>query len=355
MQRPLAMENRQPKIDTMKREMNYNREDITMFCLKCILALFPVFILILYTALFPFGYMDEEYPAWRYTKDSGEGKTGVPDRGSTLILGDSRAMADMVPLAMDETVYNLAAGGATSIEMYYVLRSLLKRDIVPENVIIMFAPFHYSYIDNYWTRSTYFHQLSFREAVSVYREGKKEEAEFSDDGEHGLSELVSTYLNFPDTYMPALLNSRFTARISINEEAYGRLLSERGHGLFGTEEGSSDLNYEANYTELKKDGDAILLCAYLEKLLKLCEKNGIRTVLVQAPMNEASYEKLSADYVGQFSELIDSFREIYPEAVMDPEIPCFPNALFGDASHLNEEGAGRYTEVFMEKYGDYLF
>ena len=325
-----------------------------VFGLKCILALLPVLTLLVYTAVCPFGYMDEEYPSWRYTRDMERGRAKLPDRGATLILGDSRAMADLVPLLMGDETYNLAVGGATGIEMYHTLKRLIEEDRIPANVILMFAPFHYSYMDNFWTRSAYFHQLTFPEAVSVYLKGEKAKADFTEDGEHGLSELVSTYLYFPDTYMPALINSRFVMRKRVNEDSYQRISETRGHGLFGTENGSSELNYEANYTELKTDGDAVLLCDYMRKLLSLCADYGIQTLLVQAPMNEASYYNLSDDYVSQYSELIDSFREVYPEALLDPNIPCLPNALFGDASHLNERGAREYTEYFMKKYGEYL-
>ena len=150
--------------------------------------------------------------------------------------------------------------------------------------------------------------------------------------------------------MPAALNSGFIGRYQANRQAYEDILQSRGHGLFGTEEGSSELNYEANYTELDTGRDYGILKLYMERLLSLCRDNEIRTILVQPPMNEASYESLNDDYVSQFSGLIESFKELYPEAEISSEIPCYDNGFFGDASHLNEKGAIKYTKEFMNEY-----
>ncbi len=326
---------------------------VLSFLFKCLLALLPAIALILYTAFFPLCYMDEEYPSWKYTADKQKGRImgeKAESGGEVLILGDSRAMADLSPVYMGENFYNLAAGGATPIEMYYTLKDCLKSGGTPECVIIMFAPFHYSYIDNFWTRSVYFHHLSFLEAVKVLADGRKYSSQALNDGEHDLFDLVSLYLDLPGSYMPALINARFAGRYTINRKKYDDLIKERGHGLFGIEDGSSDLNYESNYESLDKEGDFRLLDNYMGKLLVLCRENGIRTILVQPPMNEASYYRLHADYISQYTDYIESMSELYPEAEIDPLIPCYKNELFGDSSHLNEAGSKEYTKEFMEKY-----
>ena len=331
-----------------------NKNIYFTFFFKCILALMPVIVFIIYTAVLPFGYMDEEYPSWKYTKDieAGRGKLSENEGPGdiTLILGDSRAMADLIPEDMDKGVYNLAVGGATGVEMYYTLKHYIENESVPENVIIMFAPFHYSYMDNFWTRSVYFHHLTLPEAIKVYSEGIRLDSNAVCERDKGLSSIISMYLCFPDSYMPAALNSGFIGRYQANRQAYEDISQSRGHGLFGTEEGSSELNYEANYTELDTGRDYGILKLYMERLLSLCRDNEIRTILVQPPMNEASYESLNDDYVSQFSGLIESFKELYPEAEISSEIPCYDNGFFGDASHLNEKGAIKYTKEFMNEY-----
>lgn len=324
------------------------------FLLKCIAAALPALFVIGFTLACPFGYMDEEYPSWRYTKlmENGKEPLGHPVSADdvTLILGDSRAMADLIPAEMGDNVYNLAVGGATGIEMYYTLCHYIKKETVPKRVVIMFAPFHYSYMDNFWTRSIYFRHLTPREALRVYREGTGLNVSTMEDGEHGYSTIISAALGLPNLYMPALLNSRFTGRLSLNREKYDSMCRQRGHGLFGTADGSKDLNYESNYTAFDRTKDFSLLDLYMRRLLALCRENGIETVLMQPPMNRASYEELDADYVSQYTDYIDSLRsDAIPGAVIDPEILCYDNDLFGDSSHLNEKGARLYTAYFMEK------
>ena len=314
----------------------------------------PVIVFIIYTVVLPFGYMDEEYPSWKYTKDIENGREKLSEQGTldaiTLILGDSRAMADFIPEEMDKGVYNLAVGGATGVEMYYTLKHYIENESVPENVIIMFAPFHYTYMDNFWTRTVYFHHLAPGEAIRVYCEGKCLGSNAVCERKKGLSSIISMYLCFPDSYMPAVINSGFIGRYRANSEAYDELALSRGHGLFGTDDGSSELNYEANYTGLDTERDYAILKLYIERLLTLCRVHEIRTILIQPPMNEASFKMLNDDYISQYSELIESLKDIYPEAEISSMIPCYDNGLFGDSSHLNEKGAIIFTKEFMNEY-----
>ncbi|HAG70308.1 MAG TPA: hypothetical protein DCL38_10110 [Lachnospiraceae bacterium] len=323
------------------------------FFLKCIAASLPLLLLAAFTGLFPLAYMDGEYPSWRYTKRVQTGREkidGFDASKACLILGDSRAMADLIPDKLGADTCNLAVGGATSIEMYYTLRHYIENYGRPESVIIMFAPFHYSYMDNFWTRTVYFNHLTLPEAFKVYREGLRLGSVTVSEREKGLSGIISMYLKLPDSYMPALINSRFIGRYAENSEKYRDLSEQRGHGLFGTGNGSSDLNYESNYTELDTTGDFGLLYLYTTRLLELCRDNNIRTILAQPPMNEASYKELNDDYIGQYTRLIESLSDIYAGAVISPEIPCYDNSLFGDSSHLNERGARIFTEEFKNEY-----
>ena len=191
----------------------------------------PVIVFIIYTVVLPFGYMDEEYPSWKYTKDIENGREKLSEQGTldaiTLILGDSRAMADFIPEEMDKGVYNLAVGGATGVEMYYTLKHYIENESVPENVIIMFAPFHYTYMDNFWTRTVYFHHLAPGEAIRVYCEGKRLGSNAVCERKKGLSSIISMYLCFPDSYMPAVINSGFIGRYRANSEAYDELALSR--------------------------------------------------------------------------------------------------------------------------------
>ena len=314
------------------------------FVLKCIVALLPVIAIVLYTALFPFGYMDIEYPSWKYTKEMTEKASA-----DTIILGDSRAMADLVPSEFDTDTVNLAVGGATSIEMYYTLSSYIKNNGCPENIIVMFAPFHYSIIDNFWTRTAYFNYLSVSDMSELFSYAKACNSEtlikkgYKDD-------LLSYRLRFPDKYLPALINSELIGRYSENSEEYNKISADSGYGEFGTAKGCSDLNYETGYEQMHRTGDALLLDVYLNKLLSLIEENNINAVLAIPPMNESSYNNLKPSYKDDFYSYLKNIKSSHPGISVETEIPVYDDKYFGDSSHLNNEGALLFTKDYIENH-----
>ena len=324
-------------------------KNILIFLSKCIFALLPLLAVVAYTCLNPMGYMDEEYPSWHYTKmvSSGEEK-GLKTEGASIILGDSRAMADLVPEMLGDSYVNLGVGGATTIEMYHTLEEYMNNNGKPLRVVIMFAPFHYSYMDNYEKRTMYFHHLSFYDAMKLYAQGRSYDAKVFEDFDR--FDILSMYLRLPDSYLPALINSRGNGRYDTNRQLYEEQRRNRGHALYGTADGCDTVNYEAGYTEMDRGGEHILITYYFEKLLKLCSDNGIETILLQPPMNEASYLSLNEGYVKEYRSYIGKFANDNPDILFETDIPCYDNAYFGDASHLNERGAEVYTKEFIDKY-----
>ena len=319
------------------------------FTIKCILVLLPLFAVTGYTCLNPMGYMDGEYPSWHYTKmvQTG-GEMPAEAKNAALILGDSRAMADLVPSMIGENYVNLGVGGATSIEMYHTLKHYIEVNGAPKRAVIMFAPFHYSYMDNYEKRTMYFHHLTFGEAMDLYSQGSSYNARVFEEFDR--FDILSMYLRLPDSYLPALINSRGNGRYDANMKLYEEQRIKRGHALYGTKDGCDDINYEASYKEMDRGGEHLLITYYFDRLLKLCSENGIDTIVLQPPMNEASYSRLDEGYVKEYLSYIEKFANDNPDILFESVIPCYDNAYFGDSSHLNGKGAAVYTEEFIEKY-----
>lgn len=315
---------------------------------KCILVALPFILVIGYTFVFPFGYMDNEYPDRAYTKDVINGL----DSYETIILGDSRAVADIIVNEFDESAVTLANGGATSIENYYYLKEYIKKHGAPKRCIIGFAPFHYIQIDNFWNRTVYFNELTISETAEVMKNaqaisGMKTEGILS-SGDY--INLISNRLRLPHVYMPALVNSHFVGRYSENKATYDLVSSQRGHHLYGTEDGCSDLNYEVNYEAMAETPDAELLREYLLKLMDLCRENNIETYIIALPMNRSSYENLHESYEKSLYLFLRSLSDLYPEATVENEIIYYEDEMFGDASHLNQKGAEIFTEEFKSKF-----
>lgn len=358
------------------------------FFLKLILAFIPALALVAFTAFMPMCYMDEEYPAWKYTMEAASGKImgfesdcyGAEDdleqvslhsNGSskqasehakggskqsyphTVILGDSRAMADLIPDKFNESCINLAVGGATPVEMYYFYESYIKNNGVPETVVVMFAPFHYSYMDNYKTRTTYFNALSIGQKIEVTKNAKECGADavlFEDY----IPYSISCRLRLPDVYLPAMYNAKFVGRRDVNTMAYENLVSSKGQGYFGTDDGNSDTAYEASYTQMADDGNGKLLKLYMEKLLALLDESGVQVILAQPPMNTTTYENLDEGYLAEYDAYIKSLCKDYENIIFSADMIEYDCEYFGDSSHLNEKGANKFSEEFCTKYKEFL-
>ena len=87
------------------------------------IAALPVVFLCLYIRFFPMNYGDDELPYYLWNKTV----TVQEDTRyySTLILGDSSANAAYLPELLSEGTINLALGGTTPLENYYVLENWL--------------------------------------------------------------------------------------------------------------------------------------------------------------------------------------------------------------------------------------
>lgn len=321
------------------------------FVLKCILAASPAILLIAYTLLLPFCYMDEEYPSWKYSKDVAKGSKSVA--ATTLILGDSGAMSSFVPKQLSEGAVNMAVGGGTSIEMYYFLKEYLDNHDAPKSVVIMFAPFHYFNIDNYSTRTIYFKAIDKSDLKELYLNAGITMAEaVLYDGV--LMDEFSCRMGLPTKYLPAIKASRFVGRYKSNRSAYDELLATRGYGPFGELDGCDDLSYECSYKKIIKSGNSDILKLYLQKIFTLCDDNNISVLLVQPALNEPSYNAIDQNYVSGYEAYVEEIAGGYENVTYENKLRCYPSELFGDVSHLNKKGAVIFTAEIKEKYPDYF-
>ena len=322
------------------------------FILKCILASVPAIVLIAFTLLCPFCYMDEEYPAWQFEKQTASGDEYVGENFDTIILGDSGAMSSLIPEKLTDSCINMAVGGATSIEMYYFLSEYLENHTPPENAIIMFAPFHYWHIDNYKTRTVYFKAIPILRLAELYENAKACGAEsVLYDGY--ITDELSVRCGLPNKYLPAISAARFTGRYDINVKAYEDLRKLRGFGTFGELEECFDESYETSYEDMVIDGDAKLITLYMQKLLKLCDDRGIRVILLQPAVNTATYEGLNEHYYASYKNHIKQMGMTCGNIDCETQLRVYDGKYFSDTSHLNPSGAEKFTDEIRAVYFKY--
>lgn len=321
---------------------------ILKFTAKCILAALPAIALIAFTLLYPLCYMDEEYPAWLYSKSVSEGAECKGESFDTVILGDSGAMSSIMPALTDENCINLAVGGATSIEMYYMFNEYLKNHEAPKSAVIMFAPFHYWHIDNYKTRTLYFKALSVKNSRELYDNAKMLDAgSVYYDGV--LVDEISARCGLPNKYLPAINAAHFTGRYDDNATAYGSLLTSFGYGPFGDLDECYDESYETSYEDMEINGDTKLIALYMQKLLTLCGENHIHVRLIQPAVNTATFEGLNEHYYAAYRTYIKQIATVIDDIEYETDLRVYDGKYFADTSHLNKDGAVKFTrEIFGE-------
>lgn len=321
------------------------------FIIKCICAASPAIALVLYTLLCPMCYMDEDYASWRYTEEVTKGNVDSNVQYDTVILGDSSAMSSFVPDRLSESCINLAVGGATSIEMYFFLKNYLECHEAPQNVVVMFTPFHYANIDNYKTRTMYFKALSVMEARELYSVAKATGvSQIYDD--NTVWDEIACRAGLPNKYLPAITASHFIGRYDSNRAGYEAIVNSRGYGMFGTQDGCDGLSYECAYTQINYGADLELLTLYFEKLYSMCRDNNISVLLIQPALNEASYNAIDQGYVDTYTAYIDMMAGLCVGLEYENELRCYPNEYFGDVSHLNSRGAEKFSDEIKSLYPD---
>lgn len=308
---------------------------------------FAVFLMIALTAVFrwivlsrvPFSYMDGEYPYWTQQKDYVNTKS---DKKETVFLGDSRMKAGIIPDEISEKAYNLAVGGGTSFEMFCTLKNYLKNHPKPEKVILGFAPSHFQYFSEFYSRTLYFHFLSpCEELVSFFV------AKFTKDEKLNFKEYLKYDLIFPQKYSAACINSKFR-REKTNRNEYEKCVVQKGHMWFGLNDFDDGLNQEANDNKFIPSKKCDF---YLKKLVKLCENQKIPLFIEQLPMNPASFESINkSGYYFEYQNYLKKFDDKDKNVKVNAEIPCYEPEFFGDNSHLNKKGAERFSKEIKEKY-----
>lgn len=313
---------------------------------KFILLAIPLVLVCVYTFLNPMGYMSLEYPMWVEERDAVH-KSFAERDPRTIVLGDSRAKSGIIPKEIETSgdIYNIAIGGSTGIEMYFAARNYLRNHKAPERALVIFAPFHFTEMDN-WDQTLYFNYLSAAEVLEVKRDALKYGTK-KVNYNGSLADLLSFSLRLPNKYMDALVSSRFNGNREANLKKYASVREDGGYTAFGEEEYNDGLSYETHKEDFELD---LLVDEYYLKLLDLLRDNGVEVIIEQAPLNTASHEAIRDEYFADYDRYMQGIRERYPTFSVETGVPEYDNSYFGDNNHLNRRGAERFSKEIKEKW-----
>lgn len=318
---------------------------------RILIVVLPVVLVMqLFCFAFPMAYMDVEYAMYKQQKDY---ISKNHDDNRVLILGDSRAKASFMPDVLGEDVYNISLGGISPVESYYMLKEYLENHDAPDYLFLAYAPMHLCYADEkndnfiLWKRCIYFH--TFNQADFFELAGKRDQFENSAivDREHIYLEYAMHKLYFPNKYGTALKKMFFENRYQANKEKYDLMVAQRGYSLFGVDGENGGINGEAKLEDFVYSD---MIDYYLNQIFALCRENQIQVIMEQLPMTETSYIIIKDDFYQHYSDYLYKLAQDNPDVLINPYIGMYSNTLFGDADHLNTEGATMFSNVIKERY-----
>jgi hypothetical protein len=303
----------------------------------------------LWVATMPMAYMDMGYPSWR-------AKRLLLDRcdlGETVILGDSRAAADILPARLPFHATNLAVGGGEAIEAYSAMVRALRCPNPPKHVIISLVPTHFAQPDLFWERSVRFGDFTPAEIASL-RDISHRSGDLSVYAGHqsdGVPLPIRDWLyqvRFPTVYFSSLIHGGGFLRWWRNQQVLQETLNASGHYYFGTGDGSDIVTGEGHLDVFQP---LPVLDQYFDKLLALLDQRGIEAEFLGMPVNEATWHAIHPRVRQQFVLYLASYERRYRYFHVATEImPHWPDRFFGDQfGHLNPEGAERFSRQLAQR------
>ncbi|HVZ07562.1 hypothetical protein [Rhodopila sp.] len=303
----------------------------------------------LWVLLAPMAYMDPEYPSWR-------AKQALLDRcdlGDILILGDSRAAANILPTRLPVKATNLAVGGGEPIEAYAALTRALACKTPPKQVILSFDPGHFARPDLFWERSVRFGFLDGAD-IATLRADSLRTGDLSVYAGHGTAVLplrlrdVLEAARFPSFHFAALTHSLGVLRWSRNERTFRKTLAARGQYAFGTEPGSAAVAVEGHLAAFRP---LPVLDLYFDRLLSRLQAQRIQVRFLIMPVNQETWASTDPAVRSAFKTYLAGYAGRYDTFRVATGLPeHWPDRFFGDQfCHLNPDGAETFSALLARR------
>jgi hypothetical protein len=302
-----------------------------------------------WVAFVPMAYMDPEYASWR----AKEAMLDRCDLGDVVVLGDSRAAADIIPARLPLRVTNLAIGGGEAIETVSALDRVLACPTAPKLVIISLDPGHFSRTDGFWDRSVRYGFMTDLD-ISQLREVSQRIGDPSIyDSQHFdlVPPRVRDWLykvRFPPIYFSSLAHAGVFLRWWHNNATFATTLAARGHYYFGTDPGSSIVTLDGHIDAFSP---LPILDHYFDQLVATLDRRGIETRFIAMPINDTTWGEVNPALRDGFATYLTGYQRRYPHFRIASETMWhWPDRFFGDKfCHLNPEGAERFSDLLAQR------
>jgi len=313
---------------------------------KALLLVLPIYLLwFLYIEFMPMYYNSANNTRWYFIKKSLEKEYVIP-QSKILFLGESRVNAGLDFTKIPNS-YSFASGGATPLEMFYILGKYLEEYQKPDTVYLSISP-------RFLSETFAFHPYVLRNNLLTYSnmseicKNLKSTENDTTLGSFTRLKFFLNKLNYLEYYQTDVLKSHVLGSYDENVELINEMIDMKGGRVHpNLKDSCSLLNYETKY---KHFVPSPLLTNYFNKILILCKEEDIVLNFFFMPMNESSYNNLKPAFVKEYKSFIKTYKKHYPKFNISDSVYSYSDNYFGDASHLNLKGKELFTKQFLKEY-----
>ena len=261
---------------------------------------------------------------------------------STLICGDSHPMC-----ALDDKIIPNSINISLSAECYYYTYYRLKKILNNDNHLkyillgLSFSNFGENR-DNriYKTEETknmyprYFLMLDNKEKIYLLKKNF-----------NGLLESTPYILR-------SSIITFFKTNIYANYPFWGYFRDSKSTNLSDTNiKAAINRHYYNNNSDLLQSFSDLQL-EYILKIIDLCTKKNIRLYLINTPVSNEYFSKIPEKFINHYYNIVEKLKSNKNVKILDYHNYKLPQNCYGDADHLNSNGAKIFSKKIISEMND---
>jgi len=91
---------------------------------------------------------------------------------------------------------------------------------------------------------------------------------------------------------------------------------------------------------------------YLLKIINLCSKKNIRLYLINTPVSDEYFTKIPEKFITHYYNIVKELKSYKNVKILNYHNYQLPKNCYGDADHLNSNGAKIFSEIIISEIND---
>lgn len=279
------------------------------------------------------------------------------DKDNVLFLGTSRILAGIAPTCFDELnggktfSYNLALPGLPISSAYFVMRDYLEKNPPPQYVVMQL------YIDRCRSCTLYNYYAVQglerpAEILSLFKYMPNKAIIFNYIFPFRMYKFHTARYIFDSIFMPGRIRSIRKK----NNAILNRMIENKGYYFIEEQAMAANNMLPDDFAEEGRGGETInkassydpFVDPYVKMFFDLARDCGVKVLLIEPPYRERQYLQ-HGEMPLQYEMLLKQYSNV-AIAREGWKLKFYENRFFSDPTHLNKEGAQRYTGEIYEEF-----